>query len=237
MLGYTIQYVDRVYGFEYQDWTEQRTKIEAYQGLWLADRDDIIPENGSHKWKDYLVVYYIHGGDFCSGEFDSFLMTHARSISKFNDLMAKSLFVRKKKLIYFCLDYPKIPSRTYSDLRKATEAGLQWLKEQAGVEQIIIGSDSAGSNLAYQLLTRSKDWLSKDVIGSFFLSPWIDLSLSFASKSLMDKISNNTDFLSVPNLVIASNLIVFGIDDQTKDDHYMKQSTLISPYFQNNLRN
>jgi pimeloyl-ACP methyl ester carboxylesterase len=232
IFGYPVKYVECVYESknEHGLWN-----FEHFKGKWMVDQRDRIPEYGSKEWENYVVVFFVHGGGFCTGGADNFALTHARIISKFNKLIRKSAIQPRRKLIYFCLDYIRAPDHIYSEMRRETEAAFKWLQQTVGVCKIIVMGDSAGGNLAYQLLARSADIPKKNIIATVLLSPWIELSETFPSRDEVKAISKTTDILSIDVLMGTGNLTLFGIDDPSKDEHPWKKNERFSPFWQSDF--
>jgi acetyl esterase/lipase len=91
--------------------------------------------------------------------------------------------------------------------------------------------DSAGGNLAYQLLTRAQDIPTENVIGTVLISPWIDVSSTQPSRQTYEKLGATTDVMSVSIMHASANLSIFGIDDHSKDEHPIKKHPSVSPFF------
>jgi acetyl esterase/lipase len=130
------------------------------------------------------------------------------------------------------MDYVRAPELSYFEIRKSTEAAFKWLKQSVGVDnKIIVMGESAGANLAYQLLTRAPSISKRDVLATVLSSPWIELSASFPSREEVHHLSQTKDILSVNSVMAAGNLALFGVDDPSRDEDPLKRTADVSPFF------
>jgi acetyl esterase/lipase len=164
-----------------------------------------IPPYESEKWKDIVVVYWIHGGGFCTGSSKTMVQAHVEVIQKFN---SKS---KKLKLVYFAVEYPLAPEVQLADIQDKCFKEFKWLIQTVEPANVVIGGDSAGGNLALCLLrdlSLSNIQIPK-LCATFLISPLVDLSLSSCSETELIKLSMSTDFLNVEMLKVWINCALY----------------------------
>ena len=80
---------------------------EIIDGLWIVQKGDVLPDAGSTEWSERLVVFWLHGGGFGSGNALTFASAHAKVINLY-----KQFDPNGKSLLYFSLNYPLAPGLT-----------------------------------------------------------------------------------------------------------------------------
>ncbi|GAA5824532.1 hypothetical protein JCM3770_002553 [Rhodotorula araucariae] len=129
----------------------------------------------------------------------------------------------------FAIDYRLSPEVRYpASLLDAVNAYF-YLTEEVGIpaDQIIVEGDSAGGNLAIALMMYLRDAKLPQVGGAILVSPWSDLSTSFASWNENKPhdylvIDNHADPLHPPRMYLSSSIPFL------EDSHHTGQ--LASPY-------
>ncbi|KXN70788.1 alpha/beta-hydrolase [Conidiobolus coronatus NRRL 28638] len=119
------------------------------------------------------IILYIHGGGFMAGS----LGTHRMLVTDISKIT---------QLPVFHLDYGLSPDNQYpSALFEIFSVYKFLLDPHQGLgyspEQILIGGDSAGGNLALSFSYYLRDFGFKLPKGQLLLSPWLDLTQSHAS--------------------------------------------------------
>jgi acetyl esterase/lipase len=100
-----------------------------------------------------------------------------------------------------------------------------------GVDQIIVSGDSAGGCLAYHLLQKSRP-IPDEIIASLFVSPFVDLSMTFPDKNTCRELGQTQDILPMCISQSCVNYTLFGHDDPSKDYHPIKMDPKVSPFFE-----
>lgn len=173
----------------------RRIHQDIVHGVWILQKGDVLPDNGSSEWRERTVVFWAHGGGFGSGCSISFASAHCEVIELYHNLDPG-----KKQLLYFSLEYPLSPESKFPDQLASSISAYYWLVQIVGVNNIIIGGDSAGGNLILslhkQLLLDSAEntrlILPKSIIS---ISPWLDISLSHTPPHIIEHLSSTSDFL------------------------------------------
>ena len=70
------------------------------------------------------------------------------------------------------------------------------MKKERNSSQILIGGDSAGGNLALQVLKRIPESFSS-VSGCLLVSPWLDLSLTYPTALEFNELLEKKDLMSL----------------------------------------
>jgi len=134
--------------------TEKKTALKAKYLILKKDNNE-IPKK---------VIYYIHGGSYTKG----LTITYESFIYPLCDI--------RNDIEIILLDYSLAPENLYpTQLNEALNVYNEIIKK-FNPEDIIIGSDSSGGNIALSLIQR----LDKSVFptASFFISPWTDMTCS-----------------------------------------------------------
>lgn len=173
----------------------RRIHDDIVDGVWIVSRGDVLPDVGSLEWDQRVVVFWIHGGGFGTGESISFASAHCEVMNLYNKLDSSG-----KPLVYFSLEYPLAPEATYSEQLHSAIAAYYWLIQTVGVKNVVIGGDSAGANLTLalhkQLLREQESNLQLILPNSvIMISPWLDISLSHTPPHLITHLSSTSDFL------------------------------------------
>jgi len=142
-------------------------------------------------------VLYIHGGGFIMGSPKS----HRTITSKFSEITACAVLA---------LDYRLLPENKHMDCVKDCRKGYQWILENgpdgAGkIQQLFIGGDSAGGNLALSLVAWIRDGGLRAPEAVVALSPLTDST--FTGASIRD--NENTDVMLKPVLRALNKLPKF----------------------------
>lgn len=118
------------------------------------------------------VIYYIHGGCYISG------LTY-----NYRDFCAPFCDIENGVEIVL-LDYKLSPEYQYpTQLNEALDLWEVLTKEKKP-ENIIVGGDSSGGNLALAMLLKLRDDKKDMPGGCFFLSPWTDMTASGKSYAI-----------------------------------------------------
>ena len=126
----------------------------------------IIQRNGRENAKK--VLYYLHGGCYIAGLTNNY---HS-FVRDFCDM--------EESITVVLLDYKTAPEYKYPVQLDEAEDIWNELTVIQGYrpENIIIGGDSSGGNLALALLLKIRDKGKKMPGGAFLLSPWTDMTMS-----------------------------------------------------------
>ena len=114
------------------------------------------------------IIYYLHGGCYICGltnNYHSFLRD-------FCDL--------EDGITIVLLDYKTAPEYKYPvQLNEAMDLWNELTEGQGySSENIVVGGDSSGGNLALALMLKIRDEGRKMPAGAFLLSPWTDMTMS-----------------------------------------------------------
>lgn len=118
--------------------------------------------------KGPIIIYYLHGGCYICGltnNYHSFL----REFCNLEDDVTVVL-----------LDYKTAPEYKYPvQLNEALDLWDELTENQDyRAENIVIGGDSSGGNLALAMMLKIRDDGRKMPAGAFLLSPWTDMTMS-----------------------------------------------------------
>ena len=125
------------------------------------------------------VLLYFHGGGYCSGSVKS----HRRLVTEAG---------RAAGMRTLAIDYRRAPEHPFPAQHKDALAAWHFLRGQGiAAEDIAIGGDSAGGNLALSLISRLR--LATEALPrrAWLVSPWTDLTMSgptLATKDAVDPI-------------------------------------------------
>lgn len=114
------------------------------------------------------VVLYCHGGGFMAGT----PRTHAGMLARLSKLSRTEICAPRYRLLQEA-PFPAAPEDVMAAWRALRAIGYR-------PEDIILGGDSAGGNLAFGLLARLLE-MGERPRAIFAMSPWLDLTLSGAS--------------------------------------------------------
>ncbi len=165
------------------------------------------------------VIFYLHGGAYVAG----LISTYRNFAVKFYDAAQTELIL---------LDYSLAPEAKFPTQLNEAVALWEDLIENQGylAENIIIGGDSAGANLALALLLKLRDEKLPLPKAAFCMSPWADMTAS--GKSYVENYSKDIMFgenkkeasLDSREKILSSELYCF-IGDANRHDPY------VSPVF------
>ncbi|OUM69929.1 hypothetical protein PIROE2DRAFT_2128 [Piromyces sp. E2] len=112
------------------------------------------------------VLYYMHGGAYIAGLTSNFF-TFAYPFCDIRDDIKVVL-----------IDYKLAPEHKYpSQINEAIDLWDELMKEYTP-DDIVVGGDSSGGNLAMVLIHKLKKERNVAPKGAFFLSPWTDMTCS-----------------------------------------------------------
>lgn len=115
------------------------------------------------------VLLYLHGGGYIVGS-----PATAAAIAGF--------LAKEAGILCFSLDYPLAPESPFPAAPDNAVAAYQMLLDKGfKPENIVLAGDSAGGGLALALLIDIRDRSLPMPAGAYLLSPWADLTHSFAS--------------------------------------------------------
>lgn len=153
--------------------SEKYLKIKQSKGYLIESR---ISNNGTtyHVIKKETcknikkIIYYLHGGCYICGLTNNY---HAflREFCDWEDGIAVVL-----------LDYKTAPEYQYpTQLNEAVDLWEELTRIQGySAENIVIGGDSSGGNLALSMMLKIRDDGGEMPAGAFLLSPWTDMTMS-----------------------------------------------------------
>ena len=115
------------------------------------------------------VLLYLHGGGYVVG-----------SPRSYRHLVSR--FAVAARVTGYQLDYRLAPEHPYpAALEDAEKAYRQLLASGIAPENLIVGGDSAGGNLASALLLKARTEGLPQPAGLYLLSPWLDMSTTGVS--------------------------------------------------------
>jgi len=115
------------------------------------------------------VIYYMHGGTYLYG------------LNNMYKAFACVLCDLRDDLEVILLDYSLAPQHTYpTQLNEAMDVWTE-LTKTFNTQDIVIGGDSAGGNLALVLIYKLKKELNLSPGAAFFFSPWTDMTCTSES--------------------------------------------------------
>ncbi len=166
--------------------------------------------------KKLPMLLYIHGGGFTAGN----LETHDRPLR---------VLANRSGFLVIGIDYRLAPEHPYpAGLNDCYEV-LQWLSDNAEIingnaEQIYIGGDSAGGNLAAVTTLMARDKNGPSIKGQLLIYPNTDLTLDSTSwQELGDK------GYILTKKAMSANVAMYTSDDQSINHEY------VSPLKSDNL--
>ncbi|UVE94570.1 alpha/beta hydrolase [Dietzia sp. B32] len=112
------------------------------------------------------VIYHVHGGGFTFG-------------SPWSHKALASRIASETGVPVFLPDYRLAPEHPHPAATEDTIAGWEWLLEMGfPAENIVVAGDSAGGNLAMQLVAHLERTGAPMPAGVVLLSPWVDLDFT-----------------------------------------------------------
>jgi monoterpene epsilon-lactone hydrolase len=170
-------------------WEQRRRRIEEVGAVWpVADdirREPVDLDGVESEWSIVpgadasRVLIYFHGGGYCSGS----VLSHRRLVTEAG---------RAGGLRTLAAAYRLAPEHPFPAARDdALTVWRRLRRDGYAANQIAVGGDSAGANLALALVEELKR-AGENLPGCLWLlSPWVDLTMSGAtltSKSAVDPI-------------------------------------------------
>ncbi|POY72083.1 A/B superfamily hydrolase [Rhodotorula taiwanensis] len=130
------------------------------------------------------VVLFLHGG----AHIRLSPRTHRRTVAAIS---------RELKCRVLSVDYRLSPGVVFPASTLDSVAAYLYLTEELGIaaSDIIVSGDSAGGNLCLTLMQYLRDADLPQVGAAYLLSPWCDLSTSFASWNY----NTNSDYIAIDN--------------------------------------
>ncbi len=119
------------------------------------------------------VVLYLHGGAFCFGSF----RTHGELVSRI--ALASGARV-------FFPDYRLAPEHPFPAGLEDAIASYEYLLRTEDPSRIVVAGDSAGGNLAAELLLHVRDAKLPAPAGGALLCPWVDVTENASSEPTDD---------------------------------------------------
>ena len=133
-------------------------------GLWVGRKRFFDSDN---------VIYHVHGGGFTFG-------------SPWSHKALASRMAAETGTPVFLPDYRLAPEHPFPAAIEDTVAGWEWLLDMGfSAENIVVSGDSAGGNLALQLVAHLEKAGETMPAGVVLMSPWVDLD--FSDMSARDK--------------------------------------------------
>lgn len=168
-------------------WAERRARLDEVGSTWpvaddikckAVDCDGVRGEwsvaPGSDRKK---VLLYFHGGGYCSGSIKS----HRRLVTEAG---------RAAKMRTLAIDYRLAPEHPFPAQHEDALTVWRFLHKQGiAAQNIAVGGDSAGGNLALSLIARLFEAGEARPACAWLLSPWTDLTMTgatLASRDLVD---------------------------------------------------
>lgn len=157
-------------------WAERRHRLDEVGSVWpVADDVMLQPVDlggvpgewsmvpGSDPGR---VLMFFHGGGYCSGS----IVSHRRMVTEAG---------RAGGVRTLAVGYRLAPEHPYPAALEDAAKAWRFLRGQGiGVQQIAIGGDSAGGNLAVALLTLLREAGEDQPACAWLVSPWTDLALT-----------------------------------------------------------
>jgi acetyl esterase/lipase len=115
------------------------------------------------------VLLYLHGGGYVLGS----LTSHRHMVSR---------FAVEARATAYHLDYRLAPEHPYpAALEDAMKAYRRILVSGVAPENLVVGGESAGGNLAAALLLKARETGVAQPAGLYLLSPWLDMTTTAES--------------------------------------------------------
>ena len=157
-------------------WSERRQRLDEVGSTWPPAADvkfepvdcDGVPgewslASGSETSR---VLLYFHGGGYCSGS----ILSHRRMVTEAG---------RAAQARTLAIDYRRAPEHPYPAAHEDALTAWRFLRKQGiSAENIAVGGDSAGGNLALGLINRLRADGESLPGCAWLVSPWTDLTMS-----------------------------------------------------------
>jgi acetyl esterase/lipase len=157
------------YATPFSDLTSIPYDENGLRGSWLT------PDDARAKG----VLLYLHGGAYVIG----------------SDVTPKSItgfLSREAKIRCFSLDYPLAPEHPFpAAVDNALQAYRMLLEQGNEPNKIVVSGDSAGGGLTLALLLSIREAGLPMPAGAYLISPWTDLTMSFATHSSKASVDMN----------------------------------------------
>jgi len=139
-------------------YTIERKETENHVKYWIISKDSNLPAK--------KIIYFLHGGCYISG------------LNNMYQSFSYPLCDVRDDIEVILLDYDLAPEFKYpTQLNQALELWDLITKDHSP-EDIIIGGDSSGGNLALVLINKLRQERNVAPKAAFFLSPWTDMTAS-----------------------------------------------------------
>ncbi len=167
-------------------WEERRARLDEVGSVWSV-ADDITCEavdcgGVSGEWSIVSgsdvsrVLLFFHGGGYCSGS----ILSHRRMVTEAG---------RAARMRTLAIDYRRAPEHPYPAAHEDALSAWRFLRAQGiAAENIAVGGDSAGGNLALCLINRLRAAGEALPACAWLVSPWTDLTMSGATLATKDAV-------------------------------------------------
>jgi epsilon-lactone hydrolase len=157
-------------------WSERRARLDEVGSIWPVAPDvtcEAVDCGGvPGEWSlvsgsdPSRVLLYFHGGGYCSGS----IVSHRRMVTEAG---------RAARLRTLAIDYRRAPEHPCPAAHEDALAAWRFLRKQGvPAENIAVGGDSAGGNLALALINRLRAAGEQLPFCAWLVSPWTDLTMS-----------------------------------------------------------
>ena len=167
-------------------WSERRQRLDEVGSTWppaadvkleavdcggVAGEWSLVPNSDASR-----VLLYFHGGGYCSGS----IVSHRRMVTEAG---------RAAHSRTLAIDYRRAPEHPYPAAHEDALNAWRFLRRQGvSAENIAVGGDSAGGNLALGLINRLRA-AGEPLPGcAWLVSPWTDLTMSGATLDSKDAV-------------------------------------------------
>lgn len=175
----------------------------GFKGVWVVRNGFDTSERDPSK--SDIVIFYLHGGGYCSGSSASYTLLMLR--------LAESIIRAGRTVSIFTLDYDLAPESPFPTQLVQARKAYDWLtgsQQTGGIgidrAKLVVMGDSAGGHLSLSLLADKQKPLSTETreiagnirgdktseLGVVLLSPWLNMTDtpdSFTRNALTDIIS------------------------------------------------
>jgi epsilon-lactone hydrolase len=165
-------------------WAERRARLDEVGSTWSIADDikckavdcdgvrgewSIAPGSDSKK-----VLLYFHGGGYCSGS----IVSHRRLVTEAG---------RAARMRTLAIGYRLAPEHPFPAQHEDALTAWRFLRKQGiNAQNIAVGGDSAGGNLALSLISRLRAAGEARPACAWLISPWTDLTMSGATLATRD---------------------------------------------------